>query len=137
LAPDPIDQEIPLKFVKYDAEYIFEVLNSHGQGLTVDRLVEIRNQRSRAGDEEPESETRAAVLNLGSTYRLGTMGRFRGGGGEEDPRTWTKISQLYFNEALAEIQFSFNNECRQKSKLGPVGSKKIANFNKSIYIFKI
>jgi len=71
LAPDPIYQEIPLKFFKYDAEYIFELLNSHGQELSVDRHVEIRKQRALAGDEETESEIRAAVRNLEFTYRLG------------------------------------------------------------------
>jgi hypothetical protein len=45
--------------------------------------------------------------------------------------------QLYFHEALTGIHFSFNNECRQKHNLGPVGSMKFGNFNKSIHIFKI
>ena len=58
----------------YDAERILEMPNFYGQELTVDRLVEIRKQIVRAGDEEPESETRAAVLNVGSTYRLGIHG---------------------------------------------------------------
>jgi hypothetical protein len=40
LAPDPTHQENPLKFVKFDAEYIFEMLNSHGQQLTLDYLVD-------------------------------------------------------------------------------------------------
>jgi len=58
----------------YDAEYTLEMPNFYGQELTVDSILEIRKQIARAGDEEPESETRTADLNVGSTYHLGIHG---------------------------------------------------------------
>jgi hypothetical protein len=80
LAPDPVYQEKPLKVVKYDAEYIFEVLNSHGQELTVDRLVEIRKQK-------PVQEMRNLSLRLGQRFLTwdprtawGSIDRFQEGG---------------------------------------------------------
>jgi hypothetical protein len=60
-----------------------------------------------------------------------------GGGGGESVNLDEKHSLLYFHEALTEIPFSFNNECRQKINLEHVGSKKFGNFNKSIHILKI
>jgi hypothetical protein len=40
----------------YDAEDVFELLNSHDQELTVYRLIESRKQSNREEAEEPEPE---------------------------------------------------------------------------------
>ena len=48
----------------YDAEDVFELLNSHDQELTLEHLVEIPNQSACEEAEEPEHEHKETIMTV-------------------------------------------------------------------------